>query len=199
MNGRQLLEDVAAWFERLAISPDLVFPEVARGALMGLGGVMFVHAAFRLLRKKGAPRPASGKLARLAFLVLFASTWVLAFTGLRAVFAGQLLAGYPLLIHVSVAGGFVLGLAGASLFVAPRSAFTRAARVRAGVAARLAFWGWLGAGGVAALTMLISMVPVLGQEEMHQMLTVHRYAGLAAAICGTLSGYLALMGRFGRA
>lgn len=193
------VDSIRAFGERLAASPDAAFAEVARATLTAAVGVVVLHAICRFVRRRGDPRPRVGWISRLAYLILCGSTLALAATGFYAVFNAKYLGGYSLLLHVIAAGGFVIGLAGASLFIAPRCAFTPGAGARSGVAARLALWGWLGAGGLAAATMLLQMVPVLGQEDMGVMLTLHRYAGLVASVCGLLSAYLLTMGRWGRA
>jgi hypothetical protein len=67
-----------------------------------------------------------------------------------------------------------------------------------GRAARAALWLVIACGWVTAGTMLLSMLPLFGTDQMEWLLMVHRYAGLALTLVALTHVGLLALGRLGR-
>ena len=63
---------------------------------------------------------------------------------------------------------------------------------------KLCFWLILISGVATAGTMLLSMLPIMGTDEMKQMLDVHRYSGLVLVIATAVHFYTVILGKLGR-
>lgn len=205
-------------------SPTAAYPDVIMLALIVTGVVIAVHFLQAMIGRPRFDRGKSTILTRLIYLGLFVSVIVLAVTSFYAVIAHGAMHGWFLLIHVLAAGAFVGAFALIALLWAVPNLFGRgrpgratsndddddddddaedalpaSRRQRFGGLAKLAFWAMLITGVVTAGTMLLSMLPVFGTDDMLDLIAVHRYAGLALVVAVIIHFYLLVMGRFGRA
>lgn len=161
-----------------------------------LGGVLVVAALVAFLavalRVRGTAAPRWGFLSRLWFVAVWLGVVALSVTVALVVFssAENALRGWPLLVHASLGGAVLVGLAGLAL------GFARSARTGAGwrwgPVGRTCFWTSLVAGTVAGATILVSTLPVFGTEAMHGLIDVHRWAGLALAVAFVMLSGLSL-------
>jgi hypothetical protein len=92
------------------------------------------------------------------------------------------LGGWKLLIHMSGAGMFTLGLVGVTLLWAGRCRFGSAAptpRVPLNSAQKTLFWLGLLSGWLVMLPMLLAMLPLFGTVVQRQLIELHEAAALA--------------------
>jgi cytochrome b subunit of formate dehydrogenase len=120
---------------------------------------------------------------RLFYTVMCLGAAVLAATGIGVFALGTPpMTHWVLMIHVTAAPFFALGLAGVALTWADLC--RKGAKPRLGCAARVLFWIVLVCGLVVILTGVLPMTPLFGTDGQHLLYLTHRYAGivLAAAI-----------------
>lgn len=145
-------------------------------ALLGLGG-LWVLATGR------GQRNADGRnwLAKICYLVFTVVVVVLAVSSFGAILTEGHMLGYALLAHMAAAGAFVFLLLAIAYFYLPRGSDIPSDN-RWWVA-RWSAWGLVVAGIVTAGTMFLSMLPVLGSEDMLAAIAVHRFSGLIVVVC----------------
>ena len=133
-------------------------------------------------RKMGRTRSRNW-LARLALPVFWALVLVLAATSFGAILIQGHMFGYTLLAHLSAAGAFVFVL----LIVTPLSLFHGSSGSR-GMGAnrwwlvRWSAWTMILSSVLTAATMFVSMLPILGTNELLEAIALHRFAGLLVVI-----------------
>ncbi len=149
---------MSAWIETFLRDPDARYRELVLATLALLVAVL-------LLRSLGAPRGAAtqGRIARTLRLAFLLAVLAGAGTAFGAVLRGEALHGQLLLAHLLAAGAIV------ALF--PLYALTAWARSGSGALALLA--------GLATIApMLLAMQPYGDTALQHQLLLLHRFAGL---------------------
>jgi hypothetical protein len=106
---------------------------------------------------------------------------VQALTGLSSSLGLAELEGWKLLIHMSGAGMFTLGLVGVTLLWAGRSRFGAAGptpRVPLNSAQKTLFWLGLLSGWLVMLPMLLAMLPLFGTVVQRQLIELHEAAAI---------------------
>lgn len=122
--------------------------------------------------------------ARTASLERFASALLLlgilsqAATSFGAKWVGGSVSGWTLLIHVSLAPIFLIGLALTAMLRTQHCRFGIETPLRLSAAQKVLFWIILPLGVVVAATMLVAMLPLFGTESMRWLIEVHEVAGL---------------------
>ena len=107
---------------------------------------------------------------------------VQALTGLSSTLGLAELEGWKLLIHMSGAGMFTLGLVGVTLFWTGRCRFGAAAptpRVPLNSAQKTLFWLGLLSGWLVMLPMLLAMLPLFSIAVQRQLIEWHERAAFA--------------------
>ncbi len=204
-----------AVIDNLIHSPNATYPDAIKVALGATAIVILLHAVMSMMRGKGESRPQWGWWSRLVYLGTVTGVAILGATSIYAVLAHGHMEEWFLLVHLTGAGMFTACLALVALTFAHRNRFghgriasnhehnelSEADTITApfGGFAKLTFWLILLTGLLTAATMLFSMLPIMGTHEMEQMLTIHRYAGLALVVVTIMHVYLIVMGRLGRA
>lgn len=222
----------ALWHD-LMQRPASAYGRVVVIALIATAVVVVLHFLTALAtRPKSPPLRARWSLwEKLVYLVTILTVGVLGVTGFYSVIAQGSMDGWWLLVHVSVAGVFVVILALLALTWAQASRFTCTCccgkRARKGSVppapvsvdpaddapittstqpraqfpgaplpgarffwlTRLTFWLIIVAGLVTAGSMLINMLPLLGTDDLNDMINVHRYAGLVLVVATILHFY----------
>ena len=209
-------------------NPAAQYPRIVTYALIATAGLLALHLIVSLSRGKGAPRPRWWLIGRLVYLGLVAAVAILGTTAFYSVLAHGAMHGWALLLHLVGAGAFVVTFALVAIAWAPwnhcrpRSAQGACDLTVAGASSatvspaatdakpqaakpqkfapltKLSFWLMLVSGVATAGTMLISMLPLLGTDEMSQMIDVHRYAGLVLVIATVVHFYTIVLGKLGR-
>ena len=141
-------------------------------------------------RSRGLPFPKPRAIYRIVWWTWGASTLVLAATSLVPLLAGGAIHGWFLIGHTIGAGLFL----GSLVLLVPLGFFIRFSRP-AGVIHRLSFWGLSLSSIAATVPMLLSMEPLFGTDAMIELLTLHRYGGVATTLFATIHGYSVLRGR----
>ncbi len=140
---------------------------------------LLVLGAYFLATRRRPHRPTSNLRRSWLSMLLTAGVAVcvavLTATAFRGTFVGEL-SGWTLFVHLAAAGPFVVLISLFSIWGVIR------ARQR-GTLARVSFVAILFTTLGTLGTIVVSMQPVFGTEEMHQLLDVHRVFGLALALC----------------
>lgn len=190
---------------RLINHPDAAFHDVLVFGLIATPVVIVLHLVCVLIRRRPVDDgKATNLFQRLVYLVLIASVATLGATSFVAIFRFGTLAGWWLLIHMVAAGAFVAALplfalswCHANRFGSRRSESSHEPIVRFPWIAKTAFWLILAGGLVVALTMLVSMLPLFGTDELHELLILHRYSGLLVVVAAAIHFYGLLIRRLG--
>ncbi len=134
------------------------------------------------------------------------SVGVLAATSFGAVLSVGVLNGWALLAHMVGAGMFVFVLPVLAITWCEPSRFDLrryGQREQTGSQRfywfpKLTFWLLLASGWVVAMTMLVSMIPWMGTDELESMLELHRWSGLLVVVAAALHVSGIVMQRFGK-
>ncbi|HBE71261.1 MAG TPA: hypothetical protein DDW52_24200 [Planctomycetaceae bacterium] len=149
---------------------------LATVALLGLGGLW-------VLATRRGEHKITGRnwLAKISYLVFTIVVLVLAVSSFGAIVTEGHMLGYALLAHMAGAGAFVFLLLAIAYFYLPRG--TDIPSDNRWWVARWSAWGLVVAGIVTAGTMFLSMLPVLGTQDMLAAIAVHRFSGLLVVVC----------------
>lgn len=147
-----------------------------------------------------------GRFLKLAFLLGLLSFIVLFATGFGPLLFGWRLQGWLLMIHASFAPVLIACAAAAAILGAGRFAFLKkdveqAAVCRlsparccwltdSGLGAKAGFWMLLFLSLPLTLTMVLSMLPWLGEDWQNFMFHAHRWSALAFALTAMLEFYM---------
>jgi len=192
-------------------------------SILGIGGAAGLCALHYLIVGQRAPKPALGRLSvprynlweRFLHLVLLATFLVLAVTSFWASIGwGGPMEGYCLMIHTTCGAVFAVAVAAMLITWAADHAFgahdfrwlcrggccsTRgdlpAGRFNAGE--KIYFWVAGLATLVLLLTMLLSMIHLLGTDGQHLMYDLHRYVALALMIATIWHTYATVVAKPG--
>jgi hypothetical protein len=186
-----LLADLAA----LDVIP---FDRATQVVLAAVAGCVTLGAVACYASRQGRPLVRHGWIAWLMYGAFLATVGVLAVTSLQAVLSGQALSGYALMGHVSAAGAFTfLLVAVAWLFLPAADIDGDFQREHRWWFARWSSWLLILSALATAGTMFLSMLPLLDTAGLHQVLSVHRFAGLATVAAAVLHAFALAMTRFG--
>ena len=184
------------------------YGKIVTYTLIATAVVLVLHFLIALSRGKGERRPRWAMLTKLIYLGTVVTVLILAVTSFYSVLDHGAMHGWFLLLHAGSAGGFVVCLMLIAIIWAMPSQFRLGGRpdspteqsqpARFAPMTKLAFWLMLISGVVTAGTMLISMLPLLGTEQLLQMINLHRYAGLLLVVSTLVHVYNVLLGRLGR-
>lgn len=111
---------------------------------------------------------------RIFMVALVAIIFVLTVTALPVLGGGHL-GGPTLLLHMMASGALVIILPLFALFFVLRCI----SRLKSGGLQRLGFWLLLISGLLTIATVFLCMLPLPSTETMHQLISVHGYAGFA--------------------
>ncbi len=136
----------------------------------------------------------------LLYLGTVVSVAILGFTSFGAMFSRGGLQGWTLFAHMLGAGVLVAVLpllaltwCAANRFGRPRGAEQAADdKQKFHGFAKAMFWIKLTGGLVVTMTMLLSMLPVFGTEDLRALLVAHRYAGLVVVLALIFHLYIVL-------
>jgi hypothetical protein len=201
-----MFADLASFFSDLAAHPGEVFPSVLLFILVATAILIVLHFVLSLLgRRAQRPRSSWNLWEKLVYLGILVSVGVLGGTSFFAVLRYGVLDGWLLFAHMFGAGAFtaVLPLVAITWCESSRLGREDQESQEAEVAPRffwfprLMFWVLLASGLVVTMTMLLSMLPLFGTDGLHQLLDVHRYAGLVAVVAALLHLYSVVLQRVG--
>jgi hypothetical protein len=110
-------------------------------------------------------------------------------TGFGPVLTGDAVAGWPLLLHMTAAPLFIVGLVMVAIVRAERCRFGDAAPVARGrmnPLRKAAFWIGLLAGLSTLVTMLAAMLPVFGYAAQETLIAAHEVSALVLLIAAVV-------------
>lgn len=111
---------------------------------------------------------------RICLVAVVAIVVVLTVTALPVLFGGHL-EGQMLLLHMFASGALVFALPIFALLFLGRVIN----RTKSGGLQRLGFWTLVACGLLTIATVFMAMLPIPSTPQMHELLTVHGYAGFA--------------------
>jgi len=118
---------------------------------------------------------------RLAYLAMLVAMVALAVTGIGVFAFGKApMSGWVLMLHVSAAPLFAIGLAAVALTWADRCRFGSGGSRHSGLAKAL-LWLMLACGLVVILSAVIPMTPLFGSGGQRLLYLTHRYSAIVLA------------------
>jgi hypothetical protein len=180
-----------------------LFRQILPHALLGVLAIIALHAAGAILFRRGpASRRRWNLWDRLIYLGTIGSVGLLGTTAFGAVMRDGALAGWPLFLHMFGAGAFTAILPLVALSWS--DANCRQVRCAEGEfppakfywLAKLMFWLIIPGGLVVTTSMLVSMLPIFGSDDLRTLLDVHRYSGLVVVVATALHLYGVVAWRF---
>lgn len=159
----------------------------------------------------GLPRPTGfwDIVSKLVHLIMFLCFVVLALTGFYpGLILGRQITGYPLMLHVTMAPVFMLGMVALAVLWAARCQFNEAdwnlirrlwskqARQEGHACQctfflqKICFWVMILLAIPAGLTIVLSMLPLFGTHGQELMYHTHRYVTIFLTMAGILFCYL---------
>ncbi len=174
-----------------------MFSRIALAAFVLTALLIAVHLVLTRIRGAREDRPVvpSGGYSLLLYLVVLMVGSALAVTGFgTAALQGQVMTGFPLMIHVSLGAGWLwlllaLALAWAEQVARGRDPFDRPLRLEQ----RVMFWLLVGLGPWVGLTALAAMTTWADTAGQHLLYELHRYGGLAWVVVAACHFYLMLV------
>lgn len=166
--------------------PVVPFSLIVIVALIALAVFLLIQTGWILSSRKErgiVSRP--GNISTLAYVGFVISVFVLSATSFYSIVMFGKMEHYALLMHMGAAGAFVFLITFVAIRFSPGlSTEDRMTKeIERGANRwwqfRWSMWLILVGGLLSALTMLLSMLPVLSTEQMEIAIGVHRYAGLA--------------------
>ena len=181
-----------------------LFRRVLPFALLGVVVIMALCAAGSMIFRRGPSAPAKWNLwDMLIYLGTLGSVALLGMTSFVAVMRHGELGGWPLFMHMFAAGAFTVVLPLLALSWADANclrlghATPEAPGPKFYWLPKLMFWLILPGGLIVTTTMLLSMLPIFGSDDLLTLLDVHRWSGLAVVVATALHLYSVIAGRFG--
>ena len=174
---------------------------IATALIVGLYVVLTIARARRV-----EPKSKWSPWEWAVYAVTLVSVGILAATSFGAVLSVGVLSGWALLAHMVGAGMFVFVLPVLAITWCEPSRFDLRRYGQRGPTGperfywfpKLTFWLLLSAGWVVAMTMLVSMIPWMGTDELESMLEVHRWSGLVVVAAAALHISAMVMQRIGK-
>ncbi len=209
---------LANLIDDLGNTPAAMYPKVIVAALIATAVLLLIHLLISLAKGHRPARPRWRLITKLIYIGAVTSVVILGATSFISVLRHGAMHGWFLFAHLFGAGAFVVFLMLIAVMWAvpsklcgdtcpamkhdPATAVTvdddgpQAPRFHC--ITKLAFWLILLSGVVTAGTMLLSMLPLLGTQEMNQMITVHRYAGLVLVVATIVHLYTVALAKMRR-
>ena len=195
----------------LGTSPTAMYPKVIVAALIATAALLLLHLLISLAKGHRPARPRWRLITKLIYIGAIVSVLILGATSFISVLSAGAMHGWFLFLHLFGAGAFVVflmliaiiwavpsKLCGSTCKVASDDPDAAVEAPRFHCLTKLAFWLILLSGTITAGTMLLSMLPVLGTQEMNQMITLHRYAGLVLVIATMVHLYTVVLAKMRR-
>jgi cytochrome b subunit of formate dehydrogenase len=182
---------------------DTIFRLAAIGGFAVLAVAMAAHYVLRArpaLAKAGPLRGGPplvrryGAIERLVLWGLSGSILVLMASGIGLAIVGRELAGLALMLHVTVGGAMAFFAAAAAVLWCAECS-TPGGRFDAGV--RTTYWLMLVLSLPVVLTVMFSMLPLLGPEGLETLNEIHRYSSLLLGLVAVVHFYHAVVARRG--
>ena len=143
---------------------------------------------------------------KLIYLVTLASVAILAVTSFGALLWWGELSGWALFAHMGGAGMFVFTLPVLAITWCAPSRFGNGRAGAQGAAAskrfywlpKLMFWILLVGGLIVSMTMLLSMLPLFGTDQLNELVDLHRISGLVVVVALVFHFTGIILQRFGK-
>ena len=136
------------------------------------------------------------RLETVSLVLTSASGIGLGIVGLmETMFLGKPLAGYPVLIHMTLVGVFAVSLALLVILRAREHSFHPVETPVVSLMQRIFFWALIISGLVLVVTILAAMVPVLGGSGQRLCLLLHRNSSIVVIVATLCYGILAVRAR----
>lgn len=157
-------------------------------SLVGFSIAILTAVIFRFVKPEGACFSAAGKDNGFvgfvkALVVIFGmlSAAVLIVTGFasRLVF-GEMICGYPLMLHATAAPVFMVSVAAASVLWAGDSRLSGDSEVS--LRKRIGFWVILALSMPVMVSVIIGMLPIFGTHMQEILFKIHRWCALLLAM-----------------
>ncbi len=199
-----MFADLSTNISELLLHPGKAFPSVLSIVLLATGAVILLHLVLALIGSKTSKnRRCLNVWERLIYLGTLLSVTVLAVTAFYSVLKFHAMSGWWLFAHMFGAGALVailpliaISWAGPSRFGGgPPSDDEETYAPRFFWVPKLMFWLFLAGGLTVSLSMLVSMLPIFGTDGLHELLDIHRYAGLLAVVALAIHFYCVLLQR----
>ena len=201
----------------LGNSPAAMYPKAIIAALIATAVALLLHLLISLAKGHRPARPRWHLITKLIYIGAIGSVLILGATSFISVLSHGAMHGWFLFAHLFGAGAFVvflmliafmwavpckLGAGADASAIDIHSAATvdhdGPSATRFHCITKLAFWLILVSGVVTAGTMLLSMLPILGTQDMNQVMNVHRYAGLVLVIATIVHLYTVVLAKMKR-
>ena len=212
-----MLPTLANLIQDLGNSPAAMYPKVVAAALIATAAVLLLHLLISLSRGHRPARPRWHLLTKLIYIGAITAVLILGVTSFYSVLSHGAMHGWFLILHLYGAGAFVVFLMLIAIMWAVPSKLSGATGTtstdlhtavtidhdgpgvpRFHCLTKLAFWLILVSGVVTAGSMLINMLPILGTQDLNQMMNVHRYAGLVLVIATIVHLYTVVLAKMKR-
>ncbi len=152
------------------------------------------------------PKPRWNLWEKLIYLVTLTSVTILAITSFGSLLRWGELSGWALFAHMGGAGMFVFTLPVLAITWCAPSRFGNGRAGTQGAAAskrfywlpKLMFWVLLVGGLIVTMTMLLSMLPLFGTDQLNELLDLHRTSGLIVVVALTFHFTGIILQRFGK-
>jgi hypothetical protein len=172
---------------------------LAAGLLLSL---WLTLASLTIAASRRGKKPTSRRhwLSRWLYVCYLGLVAVLALTAFGSLLRFGHVGGYPLLYHVTAAGGFVFLMVAIAFLYLPTAADELDEHdqpVAQWWAPRWSAWALIATSIATAGTMLLSMLPWLDTQGLRDMSLLHRYAGLGVVIAAILHAYSLFCVRIG--
>jgi hypothetical protein len=166
------------------------------GVLIAIALPLLDMALFRPGRRSLA-NARFARIERLIYLVFLLAVLLQAISSFGMIMIGEpRMAGWMLILHMSVAGLFAVTLTALALLWAEQSTFHRAdADNRFFRGEKVAFWLTVASGFATITSAMLGMMTWFGTDGQLALLNVHRYSALILLICAVFQGYRLLVGR----
>ncbi len=175
--------------------------------LMAALVVVVVYLVVGIAGKRQAePKSRWSLWEKLVYLVTLASVAILSVTSFGALLRLGELGGWALFAHMIGAGMFVFTLPVLAITWCEPNRFDLRRFGERGQAAprrfywlpKVMFWILLTGGLIVSMTMLLSMLPLFGTSGLHELLDLHRWAGLVVTVALGFHLVGVLLQRIGR-
>ncbi|MBC8875763.1 MAG: hypothetical protein H8E44_40570 [Planctomycetes bacterium] len=201
-----MFADMSTLIEGIATHPGESFREILPYALVGAMVLVAMHLILALCTRREVVRKSRWNLwEKLVYLASIGSVAMLGATAFFGLLRHGILEGWLLFAHMFGAGAFVVVLPVLAITWCEASRFggrrggeeDEDAAPRFSWIPKVMFWIILVSGLTVTLTMLLSMLPLYGTDCLHDLLDVHRYAGLVAVVATVFHFYTVVLQRFG--
>jgi len=200
------MADMSTLITDIFSHPGEAFRGLVPMALIGAVALAVLHLILCLIGRRPAERKSRWNWwEMLVYLGTTVSVAILGVTAFFAVIRFGALEDWLLFAHMFGAGAFVVALPVLAITWCEANRFGRraASDEAASVAPRffwlpkVMFWLILVSGLAVSATMLLSMLPLFGTEDLHCLLDIHRYSGLVVVVAMVFHLYSVVLQRVG--